>query len=129
MSVTYIPAALRRSVSERAVGCCEYCLMSEKVSFERHQIDHVIAEKHGGATVEDNLALSCTLCNVRKGSDLASVDEETGEIFRLFNPRIDNWGEHFRLEIGTLVGLTPNARVTIRLLRLNSPTRIEERLS
>jgi 5-methylcytosine-specific restriction endonuclease McrA len=26
-----------------------------------HTIDHIIAEKHGGATTADNLALACTL--------------------------------------------------------------------
>ena len=64
----------------------EYCLISEAVSFAKHQIDHVIAEKHGGQTVEENLALSCTLCNKYKGSDIASIDNKTGEIFPLFNP-------------------------------------------
>ncbi len=64
-----------------------------------------------------------------KGSDIASIDGQTGQIVPLFNPRIDNWDDHFREEIGTLVGLTPNARATIRLLRLNSLARVEERLS
>ncbi len=86
MSVTYIPAALRNLVYERADGCCEYCLISETVTFAAHQIDHIIAEKHGGQTVEENLALSCALCNKYKGSDLTSIDPETGEIVRLFNP-------------------------------------------
>jgi len=66
MSVTYIPTALRNLVYERADGCCEYCLVSEAVSFATHQIDHIIAEKHGGLTVEENLALSCALCNKLK---------------------------------------------------------------
>lgn len=53
MSVTYIPTALRNEVYERAEGCCEYCLISESVSFAKHQIDHVIAEKHGGEMIEN----------------------------------------------------------------------------
>lgn len=127
MSVTYIPAALRRLVYERAKGCCEYCLISENLSFATHQVDHIIAEKHGGETIESNLALSCTLCNKRKGSDIASIDDETGAIVPLFNPRTDVWNEHFRLENGYLIGLTPNAKATIRFLQLNKATRIEER--
>lgn len=79
MSVTYIPSALRQLVYERANGCCEYCLISEDVSFTKHQIDHVIAEKHGGLTVEDNLALSCTICNKHKGSDIASANQQFDE--------------------------------------------------
>lgn len=127
MSVTYIPTALRNLVYERAAGCCEYCLISEAATFAKHQIDHVIAEKHGGLTVEENLALSCTLCNKYKGSDIASIDDETGEIMPLFNPRKDIWNEHFRIEHGIFTGLTPNARATIRLLQLNNQARVEER--
>lgn len=127
MSVTYIPTALRNLVYERAKGCCEYCLISEAVSFATHHIDHIIAEKHGGLTTVENLALSCSLCNKYKGSDLTSIDPETGEIARLFNPRTDGWREHFRIENGKFIGLTPSARATIRLLQINNPSRIEER--
>jgi len=127
MSVTYIPTALRNLVYNRADGRCEYCLISEAVSFAKHQIDHIIAEKHGGQTVEENLALSCTLCNKYKGSDLTSIDHETNEIAPLFNPRTDVWNEHFKIENGVFIGLTPNARATIRLLQINNSARIEER--
>jgi len=92
-----------------------------------HEIDHVIAEKHGGPTNADNLALACALCNGFKGSDLASIDPERGDIVPLFNPRRDRWAEHFRLEGGRIQPLTPSARATVRLLQLNYPDRIEER--
>ena len=127
MSVTYIPAALRNSIYKRASGCCEYCLISETVSFAKHQIDHIIAEKHGGQTVEGNLALSFTICNKYKGSDIASIDNATGAIVPLFNPRKDVWSEHFKIENGVFIGLTPNARATIRLLQINNLARVEER--
>jgi HNH endonuclease len=127
MSVTYIPNALRDLVYLRAKGNCEYCLISEEVCYSKHQIDHIIAEKHGGLTIENNLALSCTFCNKHKGSDIASVDSETDEIVPLFNPRRDIWSEHFVIESGYFNGLTSKARATIRLLRLNILTRVEER--
>jgi hypothetical protein len=38
----------------------------------------VIAEKHGGPTTLNNLAVSCVLCNLRKGSDLSSIDPDSG---------------------------------------------------
>ncbi len=126
MSVTYVPTALRNSVYERAEGFCEYCLISETVSFAKHQIDHVIAEKHGGRTTEENLALSCAICNKYKGSDIASIDDKTGAIVPLFNPRTDVWSKHFRIENGIFIGLMPNARATIRLLQINNVARIEE---
>ncbi len=127
MSVTYIPTALRNSVYKRADGRCEYCRISEAVSFAKHQIDHIIAEKHGGQTVEENMALSCALCNKYKGSDLTSIDGKTGAIVPLFNPRKDVWSEHFKIENETFIGLTLNARATIQLLQINNSVRIEER--
>lgn len=67
MSITYIPADLRRLVYERAKGHCEYCLIPETVVLVAHQIDHIISEKHGGLTNAGNLALSCAVCNKHKG--------------------------------------------------------------
>ncbi len=127
MSSTYIPSALRRFVCNRAKGCCEYCLISETTAFLPHEIDHVIAEKHGGLTEAENLALSCTLCNKHKGSDIASIDPETGEVVPLYNPRRDKWHEHFQLSGAEFMPLTPKGRVTVRLLQLNRPDRVEER--
>src|SRR5438477_13047475 len=68
--MTYIPAALRQLIYEQADGRCEYCLISDNATFAAHEIDHVIAEKHGGLTEANKLALSCSLCNKQKGSDL-----------------------------------------------------------
>ncbi len=123
----YIPVELRRVVYERAGGRCEYCLIPETAVLVAHQIDHIISQKHGGLTESDNLALSCTLCNKYKGSDLASLDPVTGEIIPLFHPRRDRWLDHFRLNDAQFIPLTPKGRVTVRLLQLNNPERIEER--
>jgi hypothetical protein len=128
MSHTHVPVELRRAVRLRARDCCEYCLIPESMTLAAHEIDHVIAEKHGGPTEAGNLALACALCNGFKGSDLASIDAESGAIVPLFNPRRDRWTEHFRLENGRIEPLTASARATVRLLQLNHPDRIEERL-
>jgi 5-methylcytosine-specific restriction endonuclease McrA len=50
MSQTYISAALRRLVIERADGRCEYCLIGQTKKLIPHQVDHIIAEQHGGET-------------------------------------------------------------------------------
>jgi 5-methylcytosine-specific restriction endonuclease McrA len=42
---------LRRQVIARADNCCEYCLLPQELVASTHQVDHVIAEKHGGQTV------------------------------------------------------------------------------
>jgi 5-methylcytosine-specific restriction endonuclease McrA len=127
MAQKYVPVALRRLVRERAGERCEYCLIPEEFTLATHWVDHIVAEKHGGRTEEGNLALSCVLCNQHKGSDLTSIDPETGQIAPLFHPRRDAWSDHFRF-VGTQVEpLTPTGRVTVRLLQLNHPDRVEER--
>ena len=118
---------LREEVSARAGRRCEYCLAPEALAFARHQVDHVIAEKHGGETALDNLALCCGLCNRRKGSDLSSLDPITGQVHALFHPRRDRWADHFELRGGEMLALTSAGRVTVKLLRLNRPDRIQER--
>ena len=120
-------AELRRRVVERAGNCCEYCLLHQDLVASTHQVDHVIAEKHGGQTSLDNLALSCTVCNRRKGSDIASIDPETGNLVSLFNPRTQQWSDHFRLDGVRIVGLTDVGRTTIEFLQLNAFERLVER--
>jgi HNH endonuclease len=126
--VTYIPTALRREVIERAGNRCEYCLLPAESAFFPHEVDHVVAEKHGGATDISNLALACWRCNRRKGTDLTSLDPQTGLLSPLFNPRSHVWTENFAYEVERIIGLTPEGRTTVNLLRLNSEERLLERL-
>ena len=127
MSESYIGAALRREVRDRANARCEYCLYPEAFAFSSYCIDHIIAEKHGGKTTSGNLAYSCSLCNLHKGSDLASLDPVGGALIRLFNPRVDEWQNHFRLSGAVLEPKTAEGRVTLFLLKLNDSERVRER--
>jgi hypothetical protein len=125
--VTYISESLRRQVENRSKHCCEYCLLPNSLSFYPHEIDHVIATKHGGNTIESNLAYACWRCNRHKGSDLGSFDPETGEFSFLFNPRTQNWTDHFRQEDVQIAGKTREGRTTVFLLKLNTRERLRER--
>jgi hypothetical protein len=127
--VTYISAALRRDVIKRAGNRCEYCLLPAEAAFYPHEVDHVIAEKHGGTTIINNLAFACWRCNRHKGSDLTSFDPQTQQLSPLFNPRTQIWSEHFAYEGERITGLTPEGRTTISLLQLNSDARLTERRS
>lgn len=80
--------------------------------------------KHGGLTVQENLALACFHCNRHKGSDIASVSSVTGELVRLYNPRTDTWQEHFAIRDGRIEALTSVGEVTARLLDFNHPERV-----
>jgi hypothetical protein len=125
---TYVPADLRRLVAKRASSLCEYCLIHEDDTFFGCEVDHIISEKHGGRTTEDNLAYACLFCNRYKGSDIASLQPGTDTLVRLFNPRTDSWNDHFRLDDqGIIAPLTPIGEVTARILGLNHPERLLER--
>jgi 5-methylcytosine-specific restriction endonuclease McrA len=97
-----IPSALRTLVQRRAGHRCEYCLLHEEDADLPHEPDHVIARKHRGETREENLAWTCFACNRHKGSDLASIDVQTGQIVRLFNPRLDQWTSVWRVRVSFL---------------------------
>lgn len=123
----HISELLRRQVAKRAQGCCEYCLLSETDTYLAFEIDHVIAEKNGGAATLENLAYSCFLCNHYKGSDLSSIDPLTGHIVPLYNPRTQQWRRHFRLNGAIIEPLTASGRATVRLLRLNDEMHVFDR--
>jgi len=118
---------MRRLVESRANGRCEYGLLPAAVSFFSHEVDHIVALKHGGKTDPQNLAYACWRCNRFKGTDLGSFDPETGIFSLLFNPRDQVWAEHFQLQSDRINGLTLEGRTTIYLLQLNNDERMAER--
>ncbi len=101
--------------------------MHQDVSIYRHEIDHVMAQKHGGQAVPQNLALACLPCNRAKGSDLTTFDPIGHDIVPLFNPRHQIWSDHFTLDDANIVGMTPVGRATVFLLKFNVPTRYLDR--
>jgi hypothetical protein len=125
--MTYVAVELRRQIIDRSGGCCEYCLLSQNdVKFSFH-FEHIIAEKHKGPTMLNNLCLSCPTCNSYKGSDISSVDWDFSDnIIPLFNPRRQRWSDHFQLMGANIEPLTAEGRVTVFLLRLNEPERLVE---
>ena len=125
--MSYVSVALRRLVTQRAGDKCEYCQFPQIASFFAFEMEHIIAEEHDGITEAENLALSCPCCNRFKGTDLGSIDSETKQLTPFYNPRTQEWSNHFRLEGGTIVPLTPEGRVTVKILRFNLLESILER--
>lgn len=119
--------SLVQEVWRRARDTCEYCRMPQSYYRTRHQIDHVIAENHGGPSTSDNLCIACFPCNNHKGTNIAGIDPETGEIVRLFHPRTDRWEEHFEWDGPALRGKTPIGRATIQVLAINHPDAVAVR--
>jgi hypothetical protein len=73
-------ARLHQFVVDRANGRCEYCQFPEAFSYLPFQIDHIIAQKHRGPTVESNLAWSCFYCNSYKGPNLSGWLVESDQV-------------------------------------------------
>jgi hypothetical protein len=123
----YINYDLRQQVAQRANFICEYCLLHDDESHFGSEVDHIISLKHGGVTEFVNLAYACLRCNRRKGTDLGSINWQTGQLVRFFNPRADRWSEHFQLRDAEVVPLTEIGEVTARIFGFNSPKRLKER--
>lgn len=101
--------------------------MHEDDTFFGCQVDHIISVKHGGSTEVDNLAYACGFCNRQKGSDIGSILGPGSAIVRFFNPRIDKWVDHFRLDEVIIIPLTEIGEVTVKILGFNDSDRILER--
>ncbi len=122
--------SVRNFVRERAGDRCEYCQLSQEQSpFAKLQIEHIRARKHGGADGPENLALACVDCNLCKGPNLAGIDPESDAITPLFNPRNEDWEEHFEWNGVRIEGKTAIGRTTVAVLSLNHEDRLEVRLA
>lgn len=109
-----VSVSVRRLVKERAALRREYCRMAEAWEpFFIYHVEHITARQHGGADEPDNLAFACHHCNLLRGPNLASLDPDTGNLARLFDPRSQNWNDHFTFDAGLIVGRTAAGRTTV----------------
>ena len=113
---------LRARIRNQAGDRCGYCQSAQRYVFGPLEIDHLTPTAQGGTDDEENLWLACRMCNGFKSDHTHGRDPVTGENVRLFNPRIQRWGEHFAWsEDGTrIIGLTPCGRATVVILQLNN---------
>jgi len=124
-----VSTRLRQQVAAQARYRCGYCQTQEEVSGIPLTIEHIEPKAQGGQDDEANLWLSCRLCNEAKGVRLEAADTLTGSTVPLYNPRTQNWTEHFVWdnEGTSVVGLTPIGRATVSVLSLNSDLRVRAR--
>ena len=116
-------------VGDRAGHRCEYCHAPELVFNFPFEVEHITPIYRGGDHSESNLALACRSCNLRKGTRIAGTDAESSREVRLFNPRQDQWTDHFQVDIasGKVIGITSIGRATIACLEVNSQTQLAAR--
>jgi len=88
------------------------------------ELDHLVPRSLGGPTIEGNLWLACSLCNDHKNNRFLIVDPETGINVRIFNPRRQEWAEHFVWSEGAtrIDGTTATGRATVAALHMNRPS-------
>ncbi|MBK9015406.1 MAG: HNH endonuclease [Saprospiraceae bacterium] len=129
MSRRKIPDDIKAQLAVLSNHRCEYCLSPEAFSTQAFEIDHILAMSLGGDTVLQNLAYCCRGCNSHKFNKFKALDELTGMVVPIFNPREQTWKEHFAWDADPLyvIGLTPCGRATIDALKLNRPKLIELR--
>jgi hypothetical protein len=123
MAPARIPPKLRKAVEGDAEYRCGYCLTPASFMPVRFEIEHIVPKAAGGKTVRTNLWLSCPSCNRFKGAKVDAIDPETLVVVPLFNPRTQNWFEHFEWsEDGMqIIGRTAIGRATVEALKLNHP--------
>ena len=126
MSV-YISRSTRKLVIARAGYRCEYCRILEYLSSFGFHIDHIIGLQRGGVNSMNNLSFNCSPCNWKKGPNISTILDLSSPLIPLFNPRNQDWFEHFETKNGLLIPLTLIGEATIKLLELNQPNKIEER--
>jgi len=120
-------ARLRQLVRQRADGRCEYCDLRQEQEPLTFHVEHILPRQHGGMDAAENLALACHHCNLHKGTNLSSLDPQTGELTRLFHPRLDDWNEHFTRRGGEIIGFSAIGRTTVILLKMNEDGRLQLR--
>ena len=107
----------------------EYCdLHQDDSPWAALHVEHIIPKIHGGTDDLDNLALAC-IEHLHKGTNLAGIDPQTGELTKLFHPRQQSLDEHFEIQRIYLIGKTAIGRTTIRVLNMNSDDQVTLRSS
>ncbi len=101
--------SLRKAVCGRATDCCEYCQMQANLSHDPFSAEHILPISKGGLDDLENLAWSCLGCNLFKSNATHVFDLLTGDLVPLYNPRIENWSDHFHWSenFSLMLGKTP----------------------
>lgn len=129
MTRSSISAALRRELFEEGNYRCGYCRSEEILMGVSLVLDHIIPLAANGANTRENLWPACRQCNELKNDRTHAKDPQTEELAPLFNPRMQQWHEHFvwNREFTHVQALTPTGRATVAALHLNRPLLVRAR--
>jgi hypothetical protein len=115
-------------IATRANHRCEYCHAPEQAFNLPFEVEHIHPRSRGGSNQDENLALACHSCNLHKGDRTQSIDVESQQDTRFFNPRIDGWDENFDpTDEGDINAKTAIGRVTVKSLNMNASAHVSAR--
>ncbi|MBD1808873.1 HNH endonuclease [Microcoleus sp. FACHB-SPT15] len=122
MSSRQISEEVRARVRIQAKNQCGYCRSLQKYVLGVLEIEHIIPKALGGTDDEENLWLSCRLCNSFKGIQTHGQDPIMNRKAKLFNPRQQKWSRHFAWTNNDthIMGQTACGRATVLALQLNN---------
>src|SRR5689334_18423169 len=101
--------------------------MHQSLQGATFHVEHVLPRSCGGQTVAGNLAWACPRCNLLKSDRVELADPDAGEEVTLFDPRLQNWSDHFGWDGYYVKPLSAIGRATAAVLDLNHPRRIRIR--
>ena len=118
-----VPEKTKAKIRQLAKNRCGYCLSQQEYVWDILEIDHIFPLAKGGKDDEENLWLICSSCNAAKYNKVEVFDKETQTNIVLFNPRQQNWHEHFQWskDRTKMKAKTALGRVTVLALDLNKP--------
>lgn len=104
----------RLAVLRRANFRCEYC--HESLRNRRWEREHILPRAMGGSDESTNLAASCSRCNGNKREMTYAEDPLSRVRSPLYNPRTQEWDDHFAHFRHYVVGRSSTGRATAKLL-------------
>lgn len=112
---------LKNKIRRDAGNRCGYCLTPQEIISMLFEIKHLHPIAEGGTDDEENLWLACRNCNGFKHAKTHTVDPQTKREVPIFNPRTQNWNEHFKFskDQTEIIGKTACGRATVIALKLN----------
>lgn len=120
-----------REIRRQANDRCGYCLNPQELMPFKLEIEHIYPQALGGESVEENLWLACRECNAHKAAKTKAIDRLTGKLVKLFNPRKQDWQEHFEFsqDFSEIIGKTVCGRATVECLQINNIYQTTARLA
>ena len=126
-----MPPREYEEVARRANHECEYCLAPEEFFNSPFEVEHLVPRARGGRGHLENLVLACRNCNGSKHARLTVRDPDTRVDVPIFNPRRQEWSDHFVFQITDagveIAGRTAIGRATAQHLNMNSAKAVEAR--